>query len=77
MEKSNKSRLILVLLTLFLGGIGVHRFYAGKLGTGILQLLLTLSFFGLPIVGLWVFIDFLVGALGGFRDGDRRLIAAW
>ena len=32
---SSKSRLVALLLCFFLGGLGVHRFYAGKIGTGI------------------------------------------
>ena len=32
---SPKSRLVALLLCLFLGWLGVHRFYAGKIGTGL------------------------------------------
>ena len=34
-----KSRTVAVLLALFLGGIGAHKFYLGKVGTGLLYLL--------------------------------------
>ena len=37
--QSDKNWLATLLLCLFLGGIGVHRFYVGKVGTGILQLI--------------------------------------
>ena len=36
---SPKSRLVALLLCFFLGPLGVHRFYVGKIGTGILMLL--------------------------------------
>jgi len=36
-----KSKLIALLLCLFAGGLGAHRFYVGKIGTGILMLLFT------------------------------------
>ncbi len=40
-EQSHKSRTIAALLAFFFGGLGIHRFYVGKCGTGVLQLLLT------------------------------------
>lgn len=61
---SLKSRWVALLLCWFFGGLGVHRFYVGKIGTGILYLL-TLGFFGIG-----VFVDFLVILFGGFRDKD-------
>lgn len=32
---SPKSRLITLLLCIFVGGLGIHRFYVGKIGTGV------------------------------------------
>ena len=39
-----KSRTVAVLLALFLGGIGAHKFYLGKVGTGLLYLLFCWTF---------------------------------
>lgn len=38
------SKVAYVLLALFLGGIGVHNFYAGKVGLGILYLVFCWTF---------------------------------
>lgn len=57
-----KSKVAYVLLGLFLGIFGIHNFYAGYFGRGIVQLLLTLlSCFILGIVtGLWALIEVCV-----------------
>lgn len=66
---SDKSRVAYVLLGLFLGGLGVHNFYAGRTGAGVFQLLITLLtgwlIFPLGIVGLWVLIEICVVTTDG------------
>src|SRR5690348_7956018 len=59
------------ILCFFLGWLGVHRFYVGKIGTGILQLL---TFGGF---GIWAFIDFIMIVVGSFRDSDGNLLDQW
>ncbi|NOU62174.1 TM2 domain-containing protein [Marinifilum caeruleilacunae] len=67
-ERSDKSFVAMLLLCFFLGGLGVHRFYAGKIGTGILMLI-TLGGFG-----IWTIIDFIIIAVGSFKDKQGRYI---
>ncbi|NLH95893.1 MAG: TM2 domain-containing protein [Clostridiaceae bacterium] len=57
-----KSKVVAALLCFFLGGFGVHRFYVGKVGTGILWL------FTAGLLGIGAIIDFILILLGGFRD---------
>ena len=59
-----KSRIAYILLGLFLGGLGIHNFYAGYAGRGVAQLLITLLtgwlIVPLFVVGLWVLIEIIV-----------------
>jgi len=68
MEKSEKGFVPTLLLCFFLGVFGVHRFYVGKIGTGILCLL---TFGGL---GIWSLIDFVIIAVGSFKDSQGLVI---
>jgi TM2 domain-containing membrane protein YozV len=77
MNISEKSRTAAFLFAFFLGTFGIHRFYAGKTGTAITMLLLTLSLFGLIITSFWSLIDWIMVASGNFRDGDGKLIKNW
>ena len=73
-----KSRTVAFLLALFLGGFGAHRFYAGKPGSAIAMLLLTLTFFGAIISGIWALCDcFVIAVLGAFSDSEGRAITKW
>jgi TM2 domain-containing membrane protein YozV len=59
---SEKDFVPAILLCFFVGMLGAHRFYVGKVGTGILQIL---TFGGL---GFWVMVDFIMIATGNFKD---------
>jgi len=71
MPVSDRSRLAAALLCFFVGIFGVHRFYVGKVGTGILQLV---TFGGF---GIWWLADLIVILVGGFRDAHQRLLVNW
>ena len=59
---------ITLMLAAFLGPFGVHRFYVGKIGTGILWLLT----FGLSCIG-W-FVDIILILTGHFKDKKGNYI---
>ncbi|GID28858.1 TM2 domain-containing protein [Paractinoplanes brasiliensis] len=64
-----KSWIVTLLLSFFLGGFGVHRFYVGKVGTGILMLLTVGG------LGVWALIDFIMIAIGKFSDKQGLALA--
>lgn len=68
---SKKSRLVLTLLSYFLGCWGVHRFYLGKVGTGILMI------FTLGGFGVWWLIDFILAVAGKMKDKQGLDVSNW
>ena len=68
---SPKSRLVALLLCFFVGFLGVHRFYVGKVGTGLLQI------FTLGGFGIWALIDLILIAVGSFNDKEDRVVFRW
>ncbi len=68
---SYKSRLVALLLCVFLGYIGVHRFYTGKIGTGILYI------FTGGLFGIGVLVDIILIATGSYKDSNGFPILRW
>ncbi|MBK1698980.1 TM2 domain-containing protein [Rhodovibrio salinarum] len=63
-KQSEKSMVPAALLCFFFGALGFHRFYVGKIITGILMIL---TFGGL---GIWALIDFVMIIVGSFKDSE-------
>ena len=68
---SDKRILPTFLLCFLFGVFGAHRFFVGKIGTGILQLL---TIGGL---GIWTMIDLIIIITGSFTDKEGNKITQW
>jgi TM2 domain-containing membrane protein YozV len=55
--RSDRNKFVAALLAFFLGPFGVHRFYLGRNGTGIVMLVLTCTFIGLFVSAPWALVD--------------------
>jgi TM2 domain-containing membrane protein YozV len=64
----SSSWLTALLLCLFLGSVGGHRFYTGKIGTAILMICT------LGGCGIWTIIDLITIITGKFTDANGNLI---
>ena len=65
---SGKNYLATGLLSIFLGIFGAHRFYLGKIGSGLAQ------FFTLGGLGIWTFIDILMILFGTVKDSKDQIV---
>jgi TM2 domain-containing membrane protein YozV len=65
---SDKSNTVALLLCFFIGFLGAHRFYVGKIGTGVLMLI-TLGAFG-----IWALIDMIIIIMQKFTDSEGNTL---
>jgi len=65
-NSGRKSKIVAILLCLFMGCLGVHRFYVGKWKTGLIQL------FTLGGLGFWSIIDLVLLIIGNFTDAANE-----
>jgi len=63
-----KNGIVCLLLCFFVGWLGIHRFYVGKIGTGVLMLITAGGF------GIWVLIDLIMIIIGKFTDASGTIV---
>jgi TM2 domain-containing membrane protein YozV len=68
---SDKRILPAFLLCFFLGIFGAHRFFLGKIGTGVAQLLTVGG------LGFWTLADLIILVTGNFKDAEGNRITQW
>ncbi len=66
---SEYSWLTTLLLCGFIGNLGIHRFYVGKIGTGVLML------FTLGGFGIWTLIDLIIICTRNFKDINNQVVS--
>lgn len=57
--RADRNKVVAALLAFFVGVFGVHRFYLGRIGSGVVMLILTCTFVGVLVTGIWAFVDFI------------------
>ncbi len=65
---SSRTKVVAAILCFFFGYLGIHRFYVGKIGTGIIWLVTG----GLCGFG-WI-IDFIMIIIGSFKDNEGYVL---
>lgn len=84
-DANKRSVLVAYVLWFFLGWFAAHRFYAGKTGSALVMLIVSLiswaltaiaiGYLGLAFIGLWLLVDaFLIP--GMIRSYNRGIIAS-
>jgi TM2 domain-containing membrane protein YozV len=71
-EENDRNKIVAALLAFFFGPLGLHRFYLGRTGSGIVMLVLSLTVAGLLVSVPWALIDTIRYLLMSDREFAER-----
>ncbi|CAB4930599.1 unannotated protein [freshwater metagenome] len=69
-DPAQKSRIAAGILGILLGGLGIHRFYLGYVGIGIVQIVVTIVTFG--VGSIWGLIEGILILTGNGITKDSK-----
>lgn len=65
-----RQKVVAALLAFFLGTLGIHDFYLGYKGRGIIKIVLTVTVFGAIVSEIWALVDFITILTGSKKDAN-------
>ncbi len=71
-DNDGKKAWVALLLAWLLGVFGAHRFYVGKTGTAIAMIVISCTFVGLIVTGIWTIVDMITIICGNFTDAKGK-----
>ncbi|NIJ18510.1 TM2 domain-containing membrane protein YozV [Sphingomonas naasensis] len=74
---NDRNKYVAAILAFFLGTLGIHRFYLGRNGSGVLMIVISATVVGLIVTGLWSFIDAVRYLIMSDAEFDHRYARTW
>ena len=71
-EENGRNKFVAALIAFFFGPLGLHRFYLGRTGSGIVMLVLSLTVAGLLVTVPWALIDMIRYLIMSDREFAER-----
>jgi len=71
-KETQRNKWIAFLLAFLAGTLGLHRFYTGKVGSGVVMIVLSFTGIGVFISAPWALIDCIRILTGSFKDKDGK-----
>jgi TM2 domain-containing membrane protein YozV len=72
--QNDRNKYVAAVIAFVVGPLGIHRFYLGRTGSGIVMLVLTCTVVGLILSVPWAFIDMVRYLIMSDREFDERYV---